>query len=209
MSLTRKALQAMGIESDKIDQIMEMHTEVADRINGELDTAKADAKKYKADADRLAEVEKELNDLKAKESQPDAYKEKYEKIKKEYDTYKGEVTAKETKAAKTKAYRDMLKDIKVSEDWIDDIVKFTDLDSIELEDDGKIKNVAELTKSTKEKYAKYIFSESTQGAKTPTPPNNTGGGSTMTKQQIMDIKDPVARHKAMAENMEMFGIGKE
>ena len=28
-------------------------------------------------------------------------------------------------------------------------------------------------------------------------------------KQIIDIKDPVARHKAMAENMEMFGIGKE
>ena len=204
MSLTRKALQAMGIESDKIDQIMEMHTEVADRINGELDTAKAEAKKYKADADRLAEVEKELNDLKAKESQPDAYKEKYDKLKKEFDTYKGEVTAKETKEAKTKAYRDLLKEIGVSEKRLDAVLRIADLDSFELED-GKIKDVDELKTKAKEEWSDYIVSESAKGAKTPTPPKNTGG-TTITKQQIMDMKDPVARQKAIAENPEMFGI---
>ncbi len=202
--MTRKALAAMGIEEAKIDQIMEMHTEVADRINAELDTAKAEIKKYKADSDKLAAAEKELSELKEKAGQPDAYKEKYDKLKKEFDTYKGEVTAKETKEAKTKAYRDLLKEIGVSEKRLDAVLRIADLDSFELED-GKIKDVDELKTKAKEEWSDYIVSESTKGAKTVTPPKNTGG-TTLTKQQIMDMKDPVARQKAIAENPEMFGI---
>jgi len=202
--MTRKALAAMGIEEAKIDQIMEMHTEVADRINAELDTAKAEIKKYKADSDKLAAAEKELSELKEKAGQPDAYKEKYDKLKKEFDTYKGEVTAKETKEAKTKAYRDLLKEIGVSEKRLDAVLRIADLDSFELED-GKIKDVDELKTKAKEEWSDYIVSESTKGARTVTPPKNTGG-TTLTKQQIMDMKDPVARQKAIAENPEMFGI---
>lgn len=208
MSLTHKALNAMGIEPEKIEQILEMHRETLDSIKADKDKAVEESKKYKADADRLAEVEKELNDYKAKESQPDVYKEKYDKIKKEYETYKGEVTAKETKAAKTKAYRDMLKDIGVSEKRLDSVMRVADLDSFELDENGAIKDVEGLKASAKSEWSDFIVSEGKAGAKTPTPPSNTGGNA-MTKQQILDIKDPIARHKAMAENMEVFGIGKE
>lgn len=204
MSLKPSALKAMGIEPEKIEQILEMHRETLDSIKADKDKAVEESKKYKADADRLAEVEKELNDYKAKESQPDVYKEKYDKLKKEFDTYKGEVTAKETKEAKTKAYRELLKEIGVSEKRLDAVLRIADLDSFELED-GKIKDVDELKAKAKEEWSDYIVSESTKGAKTATPPRNTGG-TTITKQQIMDMKDPVARQKAIAENPEMFGI---
>lgn len=204
MSLTRKALAAMGIEADKVDQIIEMHAETVDAIRADRDALKDEVKKYKADSDKLAAAEKELSELKDKAGQPDAYKEKYDKLKKEFDTYKGEVTAKETKEAKTKAYRDLLKEIGVSEKRLDAVLRIADLDSFELED-GKIKDVDELKTKAKEEWSDYIVSESAKGAKTPTPPRNTGG-TTITKQQIMDMKDPVARQKAIAENPEMFGI---
>ena len=58
MALTRKYLKAMGLEDDKIDQIIEAHTEVTTAI-------KADADRYKADAGKLAEVQAELDSLKA------------------------------------------------------------------------------------------------------------------------------------------------
>lgn len=203
MSLTRKALVAMGIDTEKIDQIIEMHTDVVDALKADRDAAKDEAKNYKSSADKLAKVEQELSDLKAKEGQPDAYKEKYEKLKKEYDTYKGEVTAKETKEAKTKAYREMLKEIGVSEKRLDAVLRVADLDAIELED-GKIKDVDKLKESAKNEWSDFIVSETKTGAKTATPPSNTGGK--MTKQQIMEIKDTEARQKAMMENHEVFGI---
>lgn len=205
MGLTRKALSAMGIEAEKIDQIIEMHTEVVDALKSERDSAKDEAKKYKADSDKLAATQKELDELKA-QSGNDAYKEKYEKVKSEYDAYKGEITAKETKAAKSTAYRDMLKEIGISDKRLDAVLKVADLDSIELDDEGKIKDVDNLKKNAKEEWAEFIETKGTQGAKTPTPPAGNGGGSTLTKDQIMNIKDAEARQKAMLENPDMFGI---
>ena len=204
MSLTRKALVAMGIEAEKIDQIIEMHTEVVDAIKAERDTAKEDAKKFKSDSDKLANVEKELTELKEKGEKPDAYKVKYEAIKEEFDAYKGEISAKETKAAKSKAYRDMLKEIGISEKRLDSVMRVADLDSIELED-GAIKGVEELKESAKSEWADFIVSEGTVGAKTPTPPSNTGGGA-KTKDEIMAIKDYGERQKAIAENHQLFGF---
>ena len=43
MALTRRALKAMGIEDEKIDEIITMHTDTVDGL-------KADVAKYKADA---------------------------------------------------------------------------------------------------------------------------------------------------------------
>lgn len=203
MSLTRKALVAMGIDAEKIDQIIEMHTEVVDAIKNERDNAKDEAKKYKADSDELAQVKQELDDLKAKETQPDKYKDKYDALKQEYDDYKGEVTAKETKAAKSKAYRDMLKEIGISEKRLDSVMRVADLDSIELED-GAIKGVEELKESAKNEWADFIVSEGTVGAKTPTPPANNGGK--MSKDDILKIENDTERQRAIAENHELFGF---
>ncbi len=205
MSLTRKALSAMGIDAEKIDQIIEMHTETVDALKSERDSAQSEAKKYKADSDKLAEVEKELSDMKAKQGQPDAYKDKYDKLKSEYEAYKGEISAKETKAAKSKAYRDMLKEIGVSEKRLDAVMKVADLDSIELDENGAIKDVDGLKKSAKDEWSDFIVSESTKGAQTVTPPSNVGGNK-MTKDQIMNIKDTETRQQAMLANKEVFGI---
>lgn len=203
MSLTRKSLEVMGIDENKIDQIIEMHRETVDALKADKEKANEEAKKYKADSEKLAGVEKELADLREKADKPDAYKEKYDKLKSEYDSYKGEVTAKETKAAKSKAYRDMLKEIGISDKRIDSVMKVADLDAIELED-GKIKGVEELKASAKEEWSDFIVSEGVKGAKTPTPPTNTGGGKT--KEEIMKIKDSTERQKAIAENHQLFGF---
>lgn len=58
MSITRKFLKALGIEDDKADQIIEAHTEVTNGL-------KADLERYKADAEKLPEVQAELDNLKA------------------------------------------------------------------------------------------------------------------------------------------------
>ena len=75
MALTRKLLKSMGIEEDKIDQIIDAHAETVDGLKDKLKTAEADSEKLKA-------VQRELDDLKAKGDDP--YKKKYEDAKK-YD----------------------------------------------------------------------------------------------------------------------------
>ena len=62
MALTRKLLRSMGIEDDKIDQIIEAHGETVSALKDERD-------QYRDAAEALPGVQKELDDLKAKPEQ--------------------------------------------------------------------------------------------------------------------------------------------
>ena len=196
MALTRKFLKALGIEDEKIDQIIEEHTTITDRMNGEIS-------KYKADADKLPDVQKELDDLKA--AGDGGYKEKYEKEHKAFEDFKNEQSAKESKAAKEKAYRELLISAGVSEKRVDSVLKVSDLSKIELED-GKVKGADELTKTIKTEWADFIVNTQTKGADVHNPPANNTSGSGKTKAEIMAIRDPAVRQAEIAKNPEVFGL---
>lgn len=199
--ITRKFLKALSIEDENVqEQIINAYREEIDTLTEERDT-------FKVDAEKLPKVEKELNDLKEahKDNGENPYQKKYEDEHKAFEAYKKEVTAKETKAAKKTAYKALLKETGINEKRIDSILKVTDVDKIELDDDGNIKDSETLKNNIKTEWADFIVQTSTQGANTATPPANSGGNS-MTKEQIRAIKDPIARQKAMAENKELFGL---
>ena len=197
MSLTRKMLKAMGIEEEKIDQIIEAHSETVDSL-------KADRDSYKEDAEKLKDVQKELDDLKAKGD--DGWKEKHDRLKEEFDQYKNDVQAKETKAAKEAAYRAILKDANLSEKGIEKAIKYAEWDKIELGEDGKLKGANDHIKAVRDEWAEYVTTTTTTGAKTSTPPANNGGKTGKTKEEIMAIRDPAVRQAEIAKNPEAFGL---
>ena len=202
MSLTRKALSAMGIEEAQIDQIIEMHTGVVNEIKEERDSLKSDAEK-------LPNVQKELDKLKeevAKQGDENPYKVKYDALKEEFDTYKNEVKTKETTAKKTDAYRKMLKEAGVSEKRIDSVLKVSkgNIDAVEFDDEGKIKDADDLVKGIKEEWSDFIVAEHTQGANTPNPPQRTDGKKYASKDEIMAIKNKNERLEAIATHKELF-----
>ena len=197
MSLTRKMLKAMGIEEEKIDQIIEAHSETVDSL-------KADRDSYKEDAEKLKAVQKELDELKSKGD--DGWKEKHDRLKDEFDKYKTDVQAKETKAAKEAAYRAILKDANLSEKGIEKAVKYADWDKIELDTDGKLKGANDHIKAVRDEWAEYVTTTTTTGAKTSTPPANNGGKTGKTKEEIMAIRDPAVRQAEIAKNPEAFGL---
>lgn len=170
MALSRKMLKAMGIEDEKIDEIISMHTETVDALKKERDG-------YKADSDRVADLEKQLEDAKARleAAGQDSYKEKYEALKKDYEGYKSEQAAKAAHAAKLDAYRSLLKDAKISDKRIDTVLKVSDVDSIEIGEDGKVKGAEDLVKSIGEEWADFVESTSSEGAEVEKPP--AGGGT--------------------------------
>lgn len=197
MSLTRKMLKAMGIEEEKIDQIIEAHSETVDSL-------KADRDSYKEDAEKLKDVQKELDELKAKGD--DGWKEKHDRLKAEFDQYKNDVQEKETKAAKEAAYRAILKDANLSEKGIEKAIKYAEWDKIELGEDGKLKGANDHIKAVREEWAEYVTTTTTTGAKTSTPPANNGGKTGKTKEEIMAIRDPAVRQAEIAKNPEAFGL---
>lgn len=195
MAFTRKFLSALGIEADKVDEIIAAHTEVTDALKEERD-------KYKADAERLPDIEKRLTEAEKKMEGDDPYKEKYEALQKEYEDYKAEVSNKETTAKKESAFRHVLKDIGIPDKRIDSVIKVSDINGIELTEEG-IKDEDTLKAKLKEEWSDFIATKSTEGVPSANPPSNTGK-TTMTKEQIRAISDPVARQKAMMENSSLF-----
>lgn len=198
MAFTRKFLSALGIEADKVDEIISAHTEVTDALKQERD-------QYKADAEKLPAVQQELNDLKATTDGKNTWKVKYEALREDFEDYKNQQTAKETKANKEAAYKVLLENAGVAPKRIAAILKVTDLDSVELDDSGNVKDAEKHTETIKEEWADFIQTTSTKGAATATPPSTSGKG-TKTKEEIWAIKDPSERQKAIAENHTLFGF---
>lgn len=170
MALSRKFLSALGIEADKIDEIISAHTETVDALKEERD-------KYKADADKLPGVQKELDDLKKTANDADGYKKKYDDEHEAFEKYKAEVDAKAAERSKQDAYRGLLKEAGVSEKRIDSILKITDLSSVELDKDGKVKGAEDIVKGIKTEWADFIATETKTGANVSNPPDNTHGNT--------------------------------
>lgn len=200
MALGRKLLSAMGIEEDKIEQIIEAHTETVTALKEARDS-------YKADAEKLKSVEKELAEAKEqlKDASTDEYKEKYDKVKADFDKFKADTEAKESRTKKEDAYKAILKDANIPEKHFAKIIKYSDIDGLEFDDKGELSNKSELLKSIKEEWGDHIEQTGTQGANVQNPPAN-GGNSKKTKEEIMKIKDSSERQKAIAENHELFGF---
>ena len=162
----------MGIEDEKIDQIIDAHTETVDGL-------KADIEKYRTDAEKLPGVQKELETAQAglEAGKKDSWKVKYDAIKEEFEGYKSEQTKKETRAAKESAYRNLLKATGINEKRIESVLKVSDVDSLELDDKGAIKDAAKLTDSIKTEWADFISTTMTKGAESHTPPQINNGKS--------------------------------
>ena len=193
MALTREFIRKLAKESD-----VELPKEFIDGIITEHTTA------------RDAYAEDQVKDALAKQPETKAENVKdsdeYKTLKKSFDDYKAEVTAKETKAKKVEAYRTMLKDAGLSEKGIEKAVKYAEWDKIELEADGKLKGASDHIKSVKEEWAEYVTTTTTTGAKTSNPPANNGTGTGKTKEEIMAIKDGAVRRAEMAKNPHLFGL---
>lgn len=180
MPFTRKFLAALGIEADKIDQIMDAHVDVTDGLKKERDDANA----------KVTALEEENSNLKSGKTA------EYDKLKKEFDDYKAGIAGKEARQAKAQAFTDLLRANGISDKRIGAIVKVTDIDSLELDKDGKIKDEKEQNARIKSEWAEFIETKQTQGAQTATPPTSTGGTVAKTKEEILKIKDDDERQKA-------------
>lgn len=197
MALTRKMLKAMGIDDEKIDQIIEAHTETVDALKDERD-------KFREDAEKLPDVQKKLDAALKANSGDESFESKYNKLNEDFEKYKSEVSAKETRSAKEKAYRELLNEISVLGQSIDNIMKVTNLDNIKLDKDGNIVDRETVKKSAQSEWAGFITTNGEKNAAPETPPTN-GGKTPMTRDDIMKIKDTSERQAAIAENLDLFG----
>ncbi len=191
MSLTRGSLKGMGLADEQVSAIIELHTESTEALKAQRD-------EFKADAEKLAEVQKELEALKSNGTD---WQTKYEQEHALFESFKADLQQKEEKTAKANAYRELLKESGIVENKIDAVLKISDLSEVKLTD-GKIEDSEKLIESIKTEWKDFIVETQTQGASTQTPPSNSG--NKLTKADILAIKDSAQRQKAIAENIELF-----
>lgn len=197
MALTRKMLEAMSIESEKIDQIIEQHSETVEALKQQRDEYQSSAGELEQAKKRLAEVEQTLEVL-------EPYKGRYEETLKELNALKDSLEKDKEHARREGLYRDLLKDSGVADKRIDSILKVTDIDSLKIAEDGTLANSEDLKLAISQEWSDFIPSTEIRGANVETPP--AGGVKEMTKEQILAIEDKAKRQEAIAENHEMFGF---
>ena len=167
MALTRKFLEALGIEQAKIDEIISAHTEVTNALKADRDSYKEKAEKYDETKTELDKAKSELEKV-----NKDEYKTKYESLESEFNKYKTDIAEKEVKVKKEEAYKKMLKEIGVNEKSIDAIVKVKDLSSLNLDDKGNIVDVDTLKESEKKDWEGFIIKSEEERQDPNTPPDH-------------------------------------
>lgn len=198
MALTRRALKAMGIEDEKIDEIISMHTDTVDGLKDQVKT-------YEADAKKLPTVQKELDELKA--AGDGGYKEKYEKEHKAFEDFRKEREAKDTRAAKEQAVMEYLKSKNVQDANLKLALRSlsAEIDEAELEN-GKLKDSKAFDDLLSGELSGLVTTTTEKGTGNPAnPPANNG--KTMTKADIYKKDDKgryvmttSERQKALIEN---------
>lgn len=204
MALTRKFLAAMGIEADKVDEIIVAHTETVDALKEKMGELQTEADKVPDIQKKLDKALKQIEDAE-KDGDKNPWKVKYDAIKEEFGDYKKNVEAEKSKITKTEAFKKLLQDIGISEKRIDAVVRVSDIESINLDAEGKIEGASDLKKSLEAEWEDFIVKSNTQGANTSTPPANNGGKQQLTKKEIMEIKDTTERQNAWKEFIENGG----
>ena len=194
MAVTRSFLKGMGLTDEQVGAIIEEHTNTVNGLKEARDT-------YKADAEKLTAVQKQLDDLKANSG--DDWKEKYNTLKKTFDDFKTE-SANHAKAEKIKAaYAQLLKDANVDSKRIDAILKITDMSGMTLDESGKLVDADKLSASIKSEWSAFIQTTGVKGSSVETPPENHSG-TTMTRADVY-AKDEHGKYKlSTAERQKML-----
>ena len=187
MALTRKALKAMGLTDEQVESVIEMHTETVDAIKEQRDG-------YKADADKLAEVQAELETLKK-----DDYKKKYDDEHAAFESYKSDQSKKETRAAKSAAVRKYFETKRITGKGLDIAMRGAgaEIDAAEL-DGESLKDTAALDALIAGDFAGLVGKKFTQRAKVDEPPANNPTG-VKTRAEIAAMPDRDARRAEYAK----------
>lgn len=198
MALTRKLLKGMGLTDEQVDTIIEAHGDTVDGL-------KEDIQRYKADAEKLPGVQKELDDL--KKDNGDDFKARYEKERQDFQAYKDGIAKKEAAAAKEKAARAYFESKGIPAKSMGLVIRGAkgEIESLEL-DGEKIKDASALDSLLDGDYKGLIGRARKTGTETETPPDASGGAKSRAEIYKKDDKgryilSAAERQKALAESM--------
>lgn len=155
---------------------------------GVVDPLKDDVARYKADADKLLDVQKELDDLKAAGNED--YKQKYEDEHTALENLRQSIADEKALAEKSSLYRLLLQESGIDPKRIDAVLRVADLTKVEVKD-GKLVDSKALAESIKTEWADFVVKPGAKGDKPDTPPAD-GGEMTKEAFDTMSLSDKMA-----------------
>lgn len=177
---------------DMENELVALHMGVVDPLKDELE-------KNKTDADKIAELQKQLAD-----QEKGDYKAKYEKEHKEFQEYKASVEGEKSKAAKEQAAKAYFESKGITGTNLDIALRGAreEINGIEL-DGEKIKDTKSLDELVTGTFKGLVSVMKEKGADVPKPAGNTGGKLTMADIYKRDEKgryilDTQQRQEALA-----------
>ena len=166
--ITREALKAKGYTDEQIDTLLDMfHAEEQElrgqvtKLTSEREEAKAEIAKYQKGGEYYTDP-KEIERLK---------------------TFEKETLTRETNAKKTEALTKLYKGAKATDSVAKLLISGHDLEKLELDDKGEIKNGAELLKKAKADYADLFGGSGDKGVPQANP--DAGGDAGTKTPQIV------------------------
>lgn len=178
MALTRKMLAAMDIPAEKIDEIIDAHTETVSALKDERDKVQKEYDALKSQSVDIEAVKKERDDAKAEldKIKGGDWENKFNTLNSEFTNFKADVEAKATKAKKESAYKKLLSDAGISAKRIDSVMKVSGatIDGLKFDKDGNIEDSEKLVESAKTEWADFISTTHEQGADVSNPPTGDG-----------------------------------
>lgn len=160
----REILSAAGVDSEHMSAAVDA---IIDGNVASIDALREDVARYKAEAEKLAGVQKELDDLKT--SNDSMWKQKYDTEHDAFEAFKKQSAEEKAHAEKVELYRALLRSEGVADKRIDSVIKVTDFSGVVVKD-GKLDKVDKLKEVIKTEWADFIMSTSTKTATVDNPP---------------------------------------
>lgn len=179
----------MGIEDKQVESIIEAHSET---VNG----LKADRDKYKEQAEKVPDLQRQLEEAKSASTDEGEWEEKFNAEHQAFEDFKAQVATEKADAEKAQAYRGMLMAAGIDPKRLDAIMKVTDLSEVEMED-GKLKDSDKLQEGAKEEWADFVLKTYTKGSEPATPPEG--------RAKVPEGADPELAKRMQERNERMFG----
>lgn len=191
--MKREFLRGLGVDEEHIPKILDEHHDSLKEYKDSANKVNALTEELETANNELAKRDEQIKEL--KDATPDN-----EELQKQLDEYKANNEKYEQELQSTRLNTAIK--LAVAKDANDpsDVLALLDKDGLEL-DGNTVKGLDEKLEVLRENKP-YLF-EQPKG-KTGRTPTEGDAPQSMTKEQIMGMNDPIARQKAIKENMNLF-----
>lgn len=182
MAFTTEALQELGLTQEQIKEVFALHGKTINPLKAELEESKGALESLN---NQLTATGQQLEALKADASTSEETKKALENLQSDYNNYKAKAEAELAQTKKVSAITLALKDTNAYNP--DKLMKFIDVDAIELDKDGK-PQLSEIIDGLKESDPYLFKQEDDTPSPTILPPGNpqAGGSESDPFQAIID-----------------------